>query len=122
MALRILRHISACIVRNGFFTVMADECTDIANKEQFAVCIRWVDESLTDHEVVIGVYNVGTIDADTLTAAICDVLLRMSLTSHNAVGSVTTALQTWPEANMVLLPNFEQWSHVPSKLTATAMP
>ena len=79
MALSILRQISASFVRNGFFTVMADECTDIANKEQFVVCIRWVDETLTDHEDVIGVYNVGTIDANTLTAAIHDVLLRMSL-------------------------------------------
>ena len=56
-----------------------DECTDVANKEQFAVCIRWVDETLTDHEDVIGLYNVGTIDADTLTAAIHDVLLCMGL-------------------------------------------
>ena len=32
-----------------------------------------MDENLIDHEDVIGVYNVGTIDADTLTAAICDV-------------------------------------------------
>ena len=79
MALNILRQISASINRNGFFTVMADECTDVANKEQFVVCIRWVDETLTDHEDVIGVYNVGTIDANTLTAAIHDVLLRMSL-------------------------------------------
>ena len=65
---------------------MADECTDVANKEQFAVCIRWVDESLTDHEDVIGVYNVGTIDANTLTAAIRDVLLRMNLTMAQCRG------------------------------------
>ena len=62
-----------------FFTIMADEFTDIANKEQFVVCTRWVDETLTDHEDVIGVYNVDTIDARTLTSAIHDVLLRMSL-------------------------------------------
>ena len=43
------------------------------------VCIRWVDEALADHEDVIGVYNVGRIDADTLKAAIRDVLLHMSL-------------------------------------------
>lgn len=59
--------------------VMADECSDIANNEQFAICIHWVDETLTDHEDIIRVYNFGTIDVDTLTAAICDVLLRMSL-------------------------------------------
>ena len=79
MALTILRDISSSIIRSGFFTIMADECTDVANKEQFVVCIRWVDDSLVDHEDVIGVYNVGTIDATTLTSAIRDVLLRMGL-------------------------------------------
>jgi hypothetical protein len=73
MTLSILRQISASIVKSVFFL-----CTDIVNKEQFIVCIRCVDETLTDHEDVIGVYNVGTIDANTLTAAIRDVLLRMS--------------------------------------------
>ena len=79
MALSILRQVSASIVGSGFFTVMADEYTDVGNKEQFVVCIRWVDETLTDHEDIIGVYNVGTIYANTLTAAIRDVLLRMNL-------------------------------------------
>ena len=69
MALNIVRQISAAIVSNGFFSIMADECTDLANKEQSVVCICWVDETLTDHKDVIGVYNVGTIDADALTAA-----------------------------------------------------
>ena len=86
MALSILRQTSASIVKSGFFTVMADECTDVANKEQFAICIHWVDESLTDHEDVIGVYNVGTIDANTLTAAIREVLLRMNLRMGQCCG------------------------------------
>ena len=58
---------------------MADEFRDVTNKEQFVVCIRWVDETLIDHENVIGVYNVGTIDASTLTAAIHYVLLCLGL-------------------------------------------
>ena len=65
---------------------MPDECTDIANKKQFVVCMRWVDEALIDHEDVIGVYNVGTIDANTLTAAIRDVLLRLGLKLSNCRG------------------------------------
>ena len=36
-----------------------------------------------DHENVIGVYNVGTIDAKTLTDALEDVLLRAGLKIHN---------------------------------------
>lgn len=58
---------------------MADECTDVANNEQFVICIRWVDNTLTDHEDVIGLYNVGTIDSDALVATLKNVLLRMSL-------------------------------------------
>ena len=61
-ALTIVRQISASIVSKGFFTIMADKYTDVANKEQFVVCIHWVDETLTDHEDVIWVYNVSTID------------------------------------------------------------
>ena len=45
---------------------MADECTDIANKEQFTICMRWVDDSLGDHEDFIGLYQVDKIDAATL--------------------------------------------------------
>ena len=70
MALHILRSISFNMVSSNFFTILADECPDIANKEQFVACLRWVDEALTDHENVIGIYNVGTIDATTLSAAI----------------------------------------------------
>ena len=77
MALHILRQISSDIAKNGFFSIMADECTDVANNEQFVICLRWVDSTLTDHEDVIGLYNVGTID--TLVTTIVNVLLRMNL-------------------------------------------
>ena len=43
MALHMLRSISSKIVSSNFFAVTADECTNIANKEQFVVCIdRWM--------------------------------------------------------------------------------
>ena len=88
MALHILRNISFSISASGFYTILADECTDVANKEQFVVCIRWVDDSLIDHEDVIGFYHVGTINADCLVTAIQDVLLRMNLKLHTVVGNV----------------------------------
>ena len=43
---------------------MADECTDTSNKEQFTICIRWVDKDLVDHESFIGLYQVDNIGAD----------------------------------------------------------
>lgn len=58
---------------------MADECTDVANKEQFTICIRWVGQDLQDHEDFIGLYEVSSINADCLTKAIKDTLLRIGV-------------------------------------------
>ena len=49
MALHVLRHICSDIAKNGFFTIMADECTDVSNKERFVISIHWVDNILTAH-------------------------------------------------------------------------
>ena len=56
-----------------------NECTDCSNKEQFTINIRWVDEHLNEHEKFIGLYQVSTIDAESLVSAIRDVLLRMNV-------------------------------------------
>lgn len=39
---------------------MADEDMDVANNEQFTLCIRWVGE---DHENFTGLFEVPGIDA-----------------------------------------------------------
>ena len=56
--------------------IMADECTDISNKEQFTICLRWVDEELVDHEDVLGLYKVDATDTGSLVDAIDDVLMK----------------------------------------------
>ena len=66
--------------------ILRDVSKSISYTEQLVVCIRWVDELLQDLENVIGVYNVGTIDAKTLTDALEDVLLRAGLKIHNCRG------------------------------------
>jgi len=43
MALHILHDVSKNIAAASFFSVMADECTDCSNKEQFTINMRWVD-------------------------------------------------------------------------------
>ena len=78
MALHILHSVSRHIAECPCYSVMADECTD-SNKEQFTVCIRWVDEELKEHEDFIVLYQVDTIDADCLLSAIRDVLLQMNM-------------------------------------------
>ena len=79
MALHILCQICRDVAINGFYIIMADECTDVSNKEQFTICLRWVDENLVDHKDVLGLYNVGTIEAESLIKAITDVACRAGL-------------------------------------------
>ena len=79
MALHILRKVCRNIADSHCFSVMADECTDCLNKEQFTINIRWVDQDLSEHEDFIGLYQVSTIDAESLVSAIRDVLLRMNV-------------------------------------------
>ena len=79
MALQILRELSQNICNSACFTIMADECTDTANKEQFTINIRWVGEDLQDHEDFIGLYTVDSISADCVVHTIKDALLRMSV-------------------------------------------
>ena len=53
MALSILRENSSSMRESGWFTIMADECTDVSYKEQFVICLHWVDADLCDHEDII---------------------------------------------------------------------
>ena len=55
---------------SGWYTLIADECTDISNKEQFTICIRWVGEDLQVHEDFVGLYEMAEINADSLVGAI----------------------------------------------------
>ena len=75
----ILRDIAKNIQKSCFFTIMCDECTDAANKEQVVICIRWVDSNLEVFEDVIGLYAVDDVKASTITNIIKDTLLRLNL-------------------------------------------
>ena len=79
MALNILRKISANIRNLSYFTIMADEANDASNKEQFVICLRWVDDEFKVHEEFSGLYEIDSLTANTLVAAIKNTLLRMNL-------------------------------------------
>ena len=87
MALTLLREISHNIHESSFFSVLCDECTDVSNKEQLVICIRWVsDKDLEVHEEVIGLYSVSDIKASTIVQVIKDTLLRLNLSFSNCRG------------------------------------
>ena len=75
----ILHSIACQLQSSSMFAVMADECVDVANHEQLAMCFRWVDASLNVHEEFIGLYHISDISANTIVHAIKDCLLRLNL-------------------------------------------
>ena len=81
---------------------MADECKDVANNEQSVICIRWVDNTLTDHEDVVGLYNVGIIDSGALVTTAKDVLLCMSLKLTQCCGQCYDGVDIKKQLNYVL--------------------
>ena len=78
-AFQVLREIATAIHTAPFFTIMVDETTDVSNREQVVICIRWVSKNFDVHEDFIGLYKVDQIDAGTLVYVIKDTLLRLNL-------------------------------------------
>ena len=56
-----------------------DEYTDVSNKEQLTICLRWVDDYFESHEDFFGFYELKDIKRDTIVAAVIDVLLRTQI-------------------------------------------
>ena len=65
---------------------MADNTTDCASKEQFVVCFRWVDSELEVHEEFVGLRDVKSTNAETLSAELKDVLVRLHLSPSKMRG------------------------------------
>ena len=85
MALRILRELAANI-QSTKFTIKVDETTDVSTTEQVVMVLRWVEQSLEVHEDFFGLYETGSISADSLVSIIKDVLLRLNLQLDNCRG------------------------------------
>ena len=58
---------------------MADETTDITNKEQVTIVIHWVTADFVVHDEFIRLYMVDSIDSNTIMATVMDVLTRLNL-------------------------------------------
>ena len=85
MAHEIVRDLSDEI-REMFFATICDECTDVSNKEQLTICLRWVDDYLESHEHFMGFCELTNIKSETIVAAIKDALLRTQLSLDKCRG------------------------------------
>ena len=73
-------------MKDSFFATIYDEYTDISNKEQLTLCLRWVYEIFNIHEYFLGFYVLENIKSDTIISAIRDILLRMQMSLDNIRG------------------------------------
>ena len=86
MGLQVLREIAGSIQKAKYFSLMADEVTDVSNREQVAICIRWVDIDFQPHEEFIGLKKANTIAGVKLVVILKDSLLRMNLNISDCRG------------------------------------
>ena len=86
LASRVIQDLVSDIQKAIFFAIICDEYTDISNKEQLTICIRWVDDSLVAHEDFIGFIKIPNIMAETIVTAIKDTLARLGLSVTNCRG------------------------------------
>ena len=77
MDLSVLRSLLVDIRRSEWFSVIADEATDLSQKEQLTLCIRSVVNDMEIHEDPVELIHVPKTDSSTLTHAIKDSLVRL---------------------------------------------
>lgn len=78
----VIREIVQKCVESRFFSINADESTDVSGQQQLSVILRHVDEDFSVHEDFVGLYEVDKADAANLSAIILDCLRRFGLDVH----------------------------------------
>ena len=81
-----LRKLCESIRESQFYSLMADETTDMPAKEQVSICIRRVNEKFKIDELFMGFYQTENIKSTTLLNCLMDVLCRFSLLIQNCRG------------------------------------
>ena len=54
----------------AFYSILADELTDIATIEELSICFRWVDSSGSPVEHFLGLVSLSTCDASSIFASL----------------------------------------------------
>ena len=65
--------------KSMWFSILADEATDVSHNEQMSLSIRWVDTDYDVHEETLGLIQLPNTRAETIFSAIKDILIRCSL-------------------------------------------
>ena len=74
------------IMSAEWYSVMADECTDVATIEQMSICIRFVDDKPEVREEFLGFVKLDRTDAETISASLLSFLSSCNLDLSNLRG------------------------------------
>ena len=75
----ILRQRLSDISSSDYFSIIADEDTDISHNEQVCIAFHWVDRSYNVHEAALGLVQLPDTKAAAMFSAIKDVLIHCCL-------------------------------------------
>ena len=75
----VLRQVLALINSALWYSLIADEATDISHNEQIGISIRWVDSSYEVHKDTLVLFQLPNAKAQTLFTFIKDILIRCFL-------------------------------------------
>ena len=83
---QVLKEKLAAIRDCMFFSIMADEWSEISNKGQLSFCVRTSGDNLNVDKDFLGFCEVAKIKSETVFNAVKDILLRCSLSLYNCWG------------------------------------
>lgn len=107
-------------INGPFFSILCVKYTDISNKEQLNLCIRWIDEQLEAHEDFLGFVNIPNIRADTIVQSSKTCLSGLAYLLATCEGNATMVPVTCSEENRALQLESCRCRLRPTPLTAMA--
>jgi len=79
MGRSVLNSILSLIHESTYVSIMVDETTDISNKEQLTLVMRRIDHNLDVYEEFLGMYQIDSTTAESITSTILDALLHFKV-------------------------------------------
>ena len=73
-------------INAGYYGIILDETSDVANNEQISICFRVVQENFLIEELFFGFYQTSITSSDVIYAIVKDVLLRFQFSINKCRG------------------------------------
>ena len=73
-------------INAGYYGIILDETSDVANKEQVSICFQVVQENFLIEELFFGFYQTSITSSDVIYAIVKDVLLRFQFSINKCRG------------------------------------